>query len=78
MHEMSTRRRADPSKFNEFSDEVMSNAFKEKLKNAVAHTDSRDAKYVLNKLLLILAGEGKHTSFGLLERNSSLKRKNII
>ena len=69
---MSTRRKADPSKFNEFSDEVMSSAFQEKLKNAVAHPDSGDAKYVLNKLLPVLAAAGKHTAFGALERNSSL------
>jgi hypothetical protein len=73
MHEMSTHCTADPSKFNAFSDEVMSNALKEKLKHAVAHPHSRDVKYVINKLLLILAAEGKHTSFGVLEQNSSLR-----
>ena len=44
----------------------------EKLKIAVAHQDIRDAKYVLNTLLPVLAASGKHTSFGALERNSSL------
>jgi hypothetical protein len=69
---MSTRRKADLSKFNEFSEEIMPSAFQEKLKNAIAHPDSKDAKHVLNKLLPVLATAGKHTSFGVLERKSSL------
>jgi hypothetical protein len=69
---MSTRRKADPSKFNEFSKEVMSSVFQEKLKNAVAYPGGRDAKYILNKLLPVLASAGKHTAFGALEWNSSL------
>ena len=60
--EMSTYRKADPSKFNEFSEEVMPSVFQEKLKNAVAYPDSRDAKYVLNKFLPVLAAAGKHTA----------------
>jgi hypothetical protein len=40
---MSTQCKTDPSKFDEFSKEVMSSVFQEKLKNAVAHSDSRDA-----------------------------------
>ena len=50
----------------------MSNVFQEKLRNAVAHPESEDAKNVLNKHLPVLTTAGKHTSFGTLERNLSL------
>jgi hypothetical protein len=69
---MSSRHKADSSKFNEFSEEEMSSVFQEKLKNAVAHQDTRDAKYVFNKLLPVLAASYRNTSFRALERNSSL------
>ena len=50
----------------------MSNVFQEKLRNAVAHPERKDAIYVLNKLLPVLTTAGQHTSFGSLERNLSL------
>ncbi len=50
----------------------MSNVFQEKLRNAVIQPESKDAKYVVNKNLPVLTTAGKHTSFGTLERNSSL------
>ena len=40
---MSTHRRADPTKFDKFSEEIMSNVIQEKLRNAVAHPKSKDA-----------------------------------
>ena len=42
------------------------------MKNEVAHPESKDAKYVLKKLLPILNTSEKHTLFGNLERNTSL------
>ena len=68
---VSSHHKADSSKFNEFLEEVRSNVFQEKLKNAVAHQhqDTRDAKYVLNTLLPVLAAAGQHTSFGALRKN---------
>ena len=68
---MSSHHKAVSSKINEFTEEVMSNVFQEKLKNAVAHQGTRDAKHVLNTLLPVLAAADKHTSFGAPERNSS-------
>ena len=38
----------------------------------MAHPESKDAKYILSKLLPVLTTAGKHTSFGALERNASL------
>ena len=52
----------------------MCSTFQQKLNNAVAHPDSKDAKYVLNTLLPVLAAAGKHTSFGALEQISSLEK----
>ncbi len=40
---MSTHRRADPTKFDKFSEEMMSNVFQEKLRNVVVHPESKDA-----------------------------------
>ncbi len=40
---MSTYSRADPTKFDKFLDEIMSNVFQEKLRNAAAHPESKDA-----------------------------------
>ena len=66
---MCTHCRADPTKFDKFAEEIMPNDFQENLRNAVAHPESKDAKYVLNKLLPVLTSAGKHTSFGTLEKN---------
>ena len=49
---MLTYVRADPTKFDKFLEEIMSNVFQEKLRNAVAHPESKDAKYFFNKFLL--------------------------
>jgi hypothetical protein len=49
----------------------MCSTFQQKLNNAVAHPDSKDAKYVLNTLLPVLAAACKHTSYGALVQNSS-------
>jgi len=50
----------------------LSKEFQVKIQNAVAHPESKDAKYVLSKLLPVLTTAGKHTSFGALERNASI------
>ena len=39
---------------------IMSNTFQEKLRNAVACPESKDAKYVLNKLLPVLTHPLEH------------------
>ena len=70
---MCTHCKADPTKFDTFSKEIMPNDFQEKLRNAVAHPDSKDAKHFFNNLLPLLTTARKHTSFGTLERNSSLE-----
>ena len=72
IHGMSTQYRADPKNFDHFSEESMSNVFQENLRIAVAHPEIKDAKYVLNELLPVVTTAGRHTSFGTLERNSSL------
>ena len=69
---MSARRKANPKAFEEMSREIMSPAFQTKVQNAVAHPDSKDAKFVLNKLLPVLTTAGKHTSFGALELTAAL------
>ena len=46
--------------------------FQVKLQHAVADPKCQDAKYVLKKLIPVLTNAGKNTSFGPLERNSSL------
>ena len=66
---MSTHRRADPTKFDKFSEEIMSNVFQEKLKLTVVNHESKDATCVLNTLHPGLTTAGKHTSFGTLEKN---------
>ena len=69
---MSTRRKADPKAFNEFSMEFTSDKFQAMVQNAVAYPDSKDAQYVVKKLLPVLTTAGKNTVFGPLERNASL------
>ena len=69
---MSARRKGDPKAFDELSKEFTSTDFQVKVQNAVAHPDSKDAKYVIKKLLPVLTTAGKNTSFGALERNASL------
>ena len=69
---MSTRCKRDPRGFNELSKEFTSTDFQVKVQNSVAHPDSKDAKYVIKKLLPVLTTAGKNTSFGPLERNSSI------
>ena len=63
IHGMSTHCKADPTKFDKFLEEIMSNVCQEKLRNAVAHPESKDSKYVLNKLLPVLTTAGNHICF---------------
>ena len=69
---VSARRKSDPKAFDKLSKEFTSAEFQVKVQNAVAHPSSKDAKYVLKKLLPVLTTAGKNTCFGALERNSSL------
>ena len=62
---MSTRRKSDPRAFNELSKEFTSTDFQVKVQNAVAHPDSKDAKYVIKKLLPVLTTAGKILHLGL-------------
>jgi hypothetical protein len=58
--------------FEEFSKEITPTEFEIKLQNAVANPASKDAKYVLRKLIPMLSSAGKQTSYGGLLKNSML------
>ena len=69
---MSVKVRGDPTAFQRFVEEFSSDTFQDKLMYVVAHPKSKDAKYVLNKLMPVLTTAGKHTAFGSLERNAAI------
>ncbi len=57
----------DPEAFGSFIEEFSSEEFQDLLQYAVAHPESKDAKYILNKLMPVLKTAGKHTMFGSVE-----------
>ena len=68
---MATKRNADPKAFENWSKEIMSASFQTKIQNAVADPDSKDAKYVVQKLYPMLKTTGKRTPLGPMEMASS-------
>ena len=58
-------------KFQGFVKEVTSDDFQVKLRNAVANPSSPDGRYVMKKLVPMLASAGRTTTFGALERDRS-------
>lgn len=72
VHVMSTHHKADPTKLDKITEEIMLNVFQEKLRHTVVNPESKDATCVINTLPPVLTTVGKHTSFGTLERDSSL------
>jgi hypothetical protein len=69
---IATKRNADKKAFEEFSKEITSTEFEIKLQNANANPASKDAKYVLRKLIPMLSSASKQTSYGGLSKNSML------
>ena len=69
---MAGRRKTDPKAFEALSKEMSSSKFHSKVQNAVADPTCKDAKYVLNRIVPILTTAGKNTTFGALEKNTSL------
>ncbi|KAL7549323.1 hypothetical protein ACHAWF_017111 [Thalassiosira exigua] len=69
---MAAKVRNDRLAFQKFVEEFQSDAFQEKLRWSVKHPDSKDGRYVKNKLMPVLTTAGKHTTFGALERNSAV------
>jgi len=61
----------DSRKFQDFVKEVTSDVFQGRLKKAVANPDSPDGKYVMKKLVPMLASAGRSATFGALERDRS-------
>jgi hypothetical protein len=67
---IAAKRNTNKEAFEEFSKEITSTEFEIKLQNAVANPASKDAKYVLRKLISMLSSAGKETSYGGLWKNS--------
>ena len=60
------------SSIDAFPAELSTDKFQDFLQYAVAHLESKDAKYILNKLMPVLTTAGKRTTFGSLERNVAM------
>ena len=69
---ISGRYNADREAFEKLSQEITTSAFQSKVQNAVADPKSKDAKYVLKRLIPVLTSAGKNTSYGCLQKNASL------
>ena len=68
---MHAKIKQNPKSFEQFTRTFMEKDFQTKLQNAVANPEGKDGKYVLNKLVPMLASGGRNTVFGALERRSA-------
>jgi hypothetical protein len=68
---MHAKVKQNPKSFEQFTRTFMEKDFQTKLQSAVANPEGKDGKYILNKLVPMLASGGRNTVFGALERRSA-------